>query len=240
MLVDDPSDFVEISGALDLVQSGTVQMLVLGFDPFQLRHPLTDDWLERKVTDFRVRVFPLDECYRQKANVGAQAKRVLETIALSSPFKASSKIARFRDERVGLTELANQLSFPNPHGYVEVYEDFSPEALSAETARIRHGPTWSHWPYLLVVWDDELWHIAQNRPPTNSHEVTYVRLHDVERVKGVEFQHVFVIITAKEYLRLAAGASGMGQREYDRLKLLRIPVSRAKDSLVFFVVTATE
>jgi len=54
-------------------------MVVIGFDPSQLHHPVTDHALEKWVTEFDVRLFPRDECYRQKANVGVQVERVVDT-----------------------------------------------------------------------------------------------------------------------------------------------------------------
>jgi hypothetical protein len=235
LLVDDPADEATILSALRLARDGAVRMVVLGFDPFQLHDMVTDQALEKWVAEFDVRLFPLDECYRQKANVGIQVKRVVDTITDSTPFLAQPKIGRFRSERAGLSELSNALSFPNPHGYVEIYESFTRENVTAEIARIRQGPTWAHWPYLLLVVDEKLSHLASNLTKLDARGVSVVHLHNVHQVKGVEFQHVFVAISGHEYQRLNAGAKGMGRRDYDQLRLLRIPVSRAKDSLVFFV-----
>jgi len=83
--------------------------------------------------------------------------------------------------------------------------------------------------------DERLPELAAQLNALDTRGASVVRLHDVERVKGLEFQHVFVAISAQEYQRLAAGVKGMGGHDYNQLKLLRIPVSRAKDSLVFFV-----
>ena len=58
---------------------------------------------------------------------------------------------------------------------------------------------------------------------------------ELSLIKGLEFQHVFLILDRATHDTLESGFEGSGVRVYDSRRLLRIPFSRAKDSLVTFV-----
>ena len=54
-------------------------------------------------------------------------------------------------------------------------------------------------------------------------------------IKGLEFQHVVLLLSPSRYHAAESGFTGSGLRLYDEYRLLRIPFSRAKDSLAVFV-----
>ncbi len=58
-------------------------------------------------------------------------------------------------------------------------------------------------------------------------------------MKGVEFQHAFIVMGKQLYDQVNLGFEGSGKNVYAALRLLRIPYSRAKDRLVAFVLPAT-
>jgi hypothetical protein len=62
-----------------------------------------------------------------------------------------------------------------------------------------------------------------------------VTTNELRRIKGLEFQHVLMLLSEKTFAMLYSGFSGSGQRGYDLIRLYRIPFSGAKDSLVTFV-----
>jgi superfamily I DNA/RNA helicase len=63
-----------------------------------------------------------------------------------------------------------------------------------------------------------------------------VTISQLTEIKGLEFQHAFLFIGQALFRDLQEGFSGSGQATYHRRRLLRIPFSRAKDSLVTFVM----
>jgi hypothetical protein len=94
---------------------------------------------------------------------------------------------------------------------------------------------WTYWPPLLVVTDP----IALIPPdwlmridPIPSYRRTTAEL---RHIKGLEYQHVLMLLSEQTFATLNSGFTGSGQRNYDLIRLYRIPFSRAKDSLVTFV-----
>jgi hypothetical protein len=55
-------------------------------------------------------------------------------------------------------------------------------------------------------------------------------------MKGVEFQHVLIWLSQDTFDLLKAPFQGKGNPVYDRLRLLRIPFSRARDSLTLVII----
>ena len=239
LLIDDPRGLDSLNRALAEGRAGSTKVVVLAFDPLQLLDALPDERFDALVAEHNVRVHTLQSCYRQKENVGSAAKKAIQAIADSTPFLDETKVEAFREEHERLTELANALTFRNPHGYVATY----PEATSAEWNRELHrirkpSQLWKHWSPLLVVVDTE--HGVELEPSWTAAcddlRTEVVSLQAVEEIKGLEYQHVFLVISKGLYSEVELGFSGSGQRVYNKRRLLRIPFSRAKDSLVTFVV----
>ena len=100
----------------------------------------------------------------------------------------------------------------------------------------RQPGRWNHWPTLLIVndpavdvpkrWLDAIADLWVN-------QITINRLNDI---KGLEYQHVAIILSADLHHELEAGFTGSGCRIYEERRLLRIPFTRAKDSLAVFVI----
>ena len=252
VLVDDPNNTGEIADWLQRFLDKEFQTVILGFDPCQLT-TFDRDRKESGITDtdfteickivnanaLGLDVFGLDECYRQKENVGRAAKRAMDVVAESTPFLASSKIREFREKHQGLTELSNDLTFPNPHGYLEVYENAELHDLHREVDRILEKPLWRHWPPFLLVIDRAIgdrigpW-VEYMDDRRIEGEVVYTD--KANDVKGLEFQHAFLLLGKDLYRQLETRFSGSGQAAYAQRRLIRIPFSRAKDSMVVFVV----
>ncbi len=92
------------------------------------------------------------------------------------------------------------------------------------------------WPPLLVVVDASVtmpprW--ARDLAGIANHVVSLTAVHDV---KGLEYQNVVILVGTDRFVDLQAGFSGTGRRLYNEYRLLRIPFSRAKDSLAVFVL----
>ncbi len=238
LLVDDPDNMEQIAHALQLQAEGIVNSVVVAFDPLQLTHSLTDDAFNTMLADFGVQEYRLQECYRQKEHVGEATKHVVNIVADSTPFIREDKTEAYRAERQQLTSLSNNLVFINPHGYIEYYEQATLENWQTEIERILQADwmLWNHWAGLLVVtatplpssWKDAL------APLYQRNYVAEISLDTLNDVKGMEYQHVFVVLDQEHFNEIQNGFSGTGRKVYNQRRLLRIPFSRAKDSLVTF------
>ena len=123
LLVDDPANLYEIRAAMHRVRAGDIRVAVFAFDPLQMSRALPDQDFDALVDEHDVDWYKLKSCYRQKANVGAATRKAADAIAKSSPYAARDKFVRFAKAHRELTALANDLTFINPHGYAEVYEE---------------------------------------------------------------------------------------------------------------------
>jgi hypothetical protein len=253
-LVDDPKDEAYIRAWLEYARSGSLKTAIIAFDPCQLSSfnagkkttGVSDLDFDTLMKEFRIDPFELTACYRQKENVGRAARKTMEMVARSAPFVDSAKVANFQTAHESLTALSNNLEYPNPHGYLQVYQNAGLEQMMTELRRIIGLPLWTHWPALLVVIDSQLKSrtdcgLSQERirlllRAFNAIKWQLVWTDDVESVKGLEYQHAFIVIGSGLFDELENGFKGSGQRIYNQRRLIRIPYSRAKDSMVVFVV----
>jgi hypothetical protein len=236
ILVDDPDSLFGVELLLEARERSSV---VFGFDPLQMGESITDTELEEWLGRAGAVAHWFTSCYRQKAVVGRAAKHVADTVAASSPFLRDDKKELHHRERAELTRRANDTTFVNPSGRVQTvvgptHEQW--ELYWREIYRLRRsGRLWDHWPPLLVVTDPEAvvpdrWFMRMDAVAT--HRTTTDRLIDV---KGLEYQHVLLLLGDRLYQSLENGFEGSGRNAYNRYRLFRIPFSRAKDSLVTFV-----
>jgi len=241
LLLDDPNDST-IEKILILQNEGKIEHFVAAFDPLQLNKSITDGTIALWKKQYGVQTYWLNDCYRQKENVGQATKQILDTIAKSSPFKAEEKKAHYRESREAVTSLSNGINFLNPGGYTEFYPaEETTEDIRKEVRRIlrRRDLMWKHAPGLLVLVDDcNLSDAATQEllPLENLGYVKQMNLADANKIKGLEYQHAFIFIDSDKYQDLIEGFEGTGQTQYEHRRLLRIPFSRAKDSLVVFAI----
>lgn len=246
LLLDDPSNS-NLKAGLEFAASGRVRILIAAFDPLQLNTALADDEFDAIVTAHQIAVHVLKECYRQKEQVGRATKNVIDVVAKSTPFLAEDKIRTFQARHHRLTEIVNDIKFLNPHGYTKTYENATVEDIGYEVRRILKAKwmMWRHCPGLLVVLNGlELTKPARDAlqllTNISAYYVRSIPLERIKQVKGLEFQHVFIFMKRRLYEEIETGFSGTGRRVYDERRLFRIPFSRAKDSLVTFVIDQPE
>jgi hypothetical protein len=240
LLFDDPSSVWEIEKTFDQA-TGRYRAVVVAFDPSQLDSDITDDLYDTIVRVLDAKPYQLRSCYRQKENLGRAAKRVIDTIAASTPFGREDRIDEFRSAHDLVYRLSNDLTYPNRFGYEQIYRKARIRDVRSEVGRIRARPLWRHTPPLLLVvqreteaaswpWESLLAGLAFTQVELDQEEYG-----DLTAVKGLEFQHAFLAIGSGLHDELEDGFKRSGQRRYHRRRLLRIPFSRAKDSMVTFV-----
>jgi GTPase SAR1 family protein len=243
LLIDDPSQH-QLERALMLKRTGQIGAVVAAFDPLQLDEAISDEEFQDMCDDHQIKVRILRQCYRQKKNLGENTKRIAERIAESTPFVAEHKIQAFHSERKELTKLSNNLEFVNPHGYIKTYVNTTVDDVRNEVRRISNSTMWEHSQGLLVLLGncelipdaEALFSRLQHRNYVKTVSFNETNFNQVSRIKGLDFQHVFIFINKALFDDLENGFRGTGKNVYKQRRLLRIPFSRAKDSLVTFAV----
>ncbi|HKO18401.1 MAG TPA: ATP-binding protein [Acidobacteriaceae bacterium] len=243
LLVDDPDSASQLQDLKWLAQTRAYKAVVVAFDPLQLTDRLDDRSLENLVSGSGAARHYLTACYRQKEVVGRAAKRSLDALAASSEFHRGSRKwnAEGPASRRLITELANNVVFRNPSGRAKVHATATPELVRQEVRRIaRARHIWKHWPPLLVALDDEHEvHLpAELRSALDDVPHHLLSLSAAPTIKGLEFQHAFLFLSYQLFQELECGFEGVGKSLYRLRRLYRIPFTRAKDSIVTFVVQA--
>lgn len=242
-LFDDPPNTNSLKQIVNIGKDGRAKVIVLAFDPLQLDDALSDAEYRAFLKAHKVREHILRTCYRQKENVGIATKEVVDSIAQSTPFLATEKQQAHWEEHRRLTEISNQLRFVNPFGYTQLHENAKLTDLESELDSLLRQPggLWRHYPPLLVaVVDDSLETLPERwRQKLEQSRIRYrlVTAPQLGQIKGVEYQHVFVVTGQGLWAQLNQGFQGSGRKTYNQRRLLRIPFSRAKDRLVVFVLS---
>lgn len=245
LLYDDPPMLDDVENAI-LAGLGTARVIVVGFDPSQLVEDVSDERFEQLVESAEAKVYELKACYRQKEALGRAAKRVMDRVAESTPFLAEQKIDIFRADHQFVYRVSNDVYFPNPHGYERTYRAATPADLKREASRIRKSPLWEHTTPVLLAVDstcDVDWPWPELLRGIPYQEVDFdpeSRWSALASIKGVEFQHAILVIGAGLFMHLETGFGGSGQSLYHARRMLRIPFTRAKDSLVTLVIRTPE
>lgn len=252
LIIDDPDTAMDIWKVFsEWIHPNRKLAVVIGFDPCQIigfdpknqTSGIDDRTFDMLATFSNANVFGLDECYRQKENVGLATQKSLQLLAGSSPFLAEHKIETFRYQHLGVNSLGHEFTFPNPHGYVEVYTTWDQHVLANELGRICQQARWKHWPSTLLVVDNKYQADleARRRMFTSAGvRCEAVLLSDTASVKGLEYQHLMLFIAEETFKDLERGFQGSGQAKYAQYRLMRIPLSRSKDSQVVFVGRPTD
>lgn len=243
LLVDDPDSLRELNEARWLAQSRQFDVVVVAFDPLQLDTDLGDDAYRQSCSGAGARLRELSVCYRQKRAVGEAALRALNSISRSSPYAADYKKEAYRSQHEAVTQVSNALRFVNPSGRVKVYPQAQLGDVRAEVDALLARPdTWTFGKPYLVAKDDEYlkrmphsWMSELRR----LHPSKVISLSDSRLIKGLEFQHALLVMSEELFLALEEGYDGATRAVHDKRRLYRIPFTRAKDSVITFVVSNT-
>lgn len=236
-LVDDPDDRASIEAAVADARVRGARAVVIGFDPLQLRESMTDTQYKAIIRSSAVTEHRLNVCYRQKAEVGKVAHRVVTTVASSSPFLDQAKKKNFKAKHRDLTRTSNDMEFANPSGRQLLFEKADLPTWQSHFRWLAQQRLWRHFSPILVVQDDEVTVPDEFRREAHRLRSRWILLSETGQVKGAEFQHLVLLLTDKRYRDINDGFTGSGQAKYNQYRLLRIPFTRPKDSIAAFVVT---
>jgi hypothetical protein len=239
LLVDDPQDPGEIERAIS--GTGNSRVVVVAFDPLQLkpmhgRPSFTDGDFESLKRRFRAEEISLTECYRQRSVLGKAAKRTLDVIAESSPFFRADKTETFRSQRARLVGMANAVEFVYAGGREATRTAATPSEAHRFVRDAAGQTRWRHAPGLLVVVDENS--AAMDWPWRKWMEGVrhcLVGARDTESIKGLDFQHAILVLGRSLFDQTRKPFQGVSQAVYEERKLLRIPFTRARESLTVLV-----
>lgn len=226
LLVDDPDNFC----CFEEIEPDQYRVVIAFVDPLQMTCTQTDEDIE----GLDATIHKLTECYRQKKAVGEAAFNSIDRIAKSTPYLDRTKIKVFTQERKLITEISNNINFVNSGGYTNSHEDFTEIDFQNELSRISSVPKSKTLDWLLIAFLD----IARpNEISIVNNDITIVDHTELEIIKGLEYQHAFCYMTKQLFQELTKYKfKGTGVRIYDQRRLFRIPLTRAKDSVVLFAL----
>jgi hypothetical protein len=232
VVIDDPRTLFE---ARPIAPGPPVR--VVAMDLLQLAETPDDATVRALLNEPGVAGYKLEECYRQKEEVGAQALEVSRRIAASTPFLSSRKVERREQDHALVHELSLSLRFTNPAGVFVAKEACTESDVAAHAAWLEaQALRWDGWPPIAVVVDDEPG-ASDLADAFSDLPVDLIPRHRIEElIKGLDYDHVVLLLGAETYRAAFHGFAGSGTRRYEEYRKLRIPFTRARDSLAVFGV----
>ena len=261
VLIDDPWSLYAIEEAAELSRrknsDGKRPLVVIAVDPLQMAEwnrsnpddGVTDESFFRALDvegGVAASQHHLSACYRQKEKLGEIAYKAARTITeRSSAYAASEKITAYTKAREELRSLCNQASFPNPSGWADLHERATFEHWAKYIAFVREQLRRDRQmggsvpdPALLVVASRR----SGGAPKGWLEQASAIPLRLVEgsyedEIKGLEFNHVALLLGPDEIEALTKGLTKTGRLTFDMaVRPLRIALSRARDSMCVFGV----
>lgn len=239
VLLDDPMSFEVLRKKLIEARKMDVRALVVALDPFQ--------WVERRVYEKFNELIEvtgpiqhvLDVCYRQSKAVGSQAVDYTKVILdKTSPFIIESKIADHKKQIDPLRKICvDSVSFVDNGGRYKYYDSELTVNFNREFDRfLRRDDKWSHWHPMLIIFDPS----GTSMPSSwveriRGNNILYKSLNQISKIRGSEFQEIFLLLSLKTWEKLQEGVLGAGAVEWEHLLGLHTVLTRSKDTTVIFV-----
>lgn len=244
VLLDDPMSFTVLRQKLAEARKAEARALVVALDPFQ--------WVERRVYekfDELIEIsqpiqHDLDVCYRQSNAVGKLAIDYTKSILdKTSPFIIDSKIADHKKQLDPLKRICvDSVTFVDNGGRYKLYESELTKNFDKEFDRfLTRDDKWTHWHPMLIIFDPSGTSMPQAWiDKIKGNNVLYKSLNQVDKIRGSEFQEIFVLLGEKTWKKLQEGVPGAGAVDWERLLSLHTVLTRSKDTTVIFVSNSTE
>ena len=239
VLLDDPATIDEFADAIRIAQSTRCRALIVAFDPLQWHERKMETKLKNICDKVDYSFSQLWVCYRQSFGVAKKSIELTQAIfQRSSQFLEDSKITAEKVDLKEHVDLLTGMEFVDNSGRYLVVRNDLPLSLQAESDRLKARiDLWSHSPAACFIYEDTL---AEKWRINVKNEFYGIKKKDLllskySSIRGVEFQEVFVFLTADFWTRLTQGQNGLNSTNWEKLTSLHTIFSRAKDSLVIFV-----
>lgn len=247
VLLDDPKDFeamaIEIKRARE---AGTT--LVVSIDPTQWTHKRTRSQFWALLQSPLIKRFELRTAYRQGGAVGRPTLELLsEFYQGASMFSSSENVSDDRNKAKEWEDLClREARHVDDKGFFLVHEAESPSELEGlirkELNEVMSFETYRKWPKLLIGAEDKTKLPKGVAAPIREAQtnlgltVKICSFEEVDKIRGAEFESVFVFLSSWQFSRLKEGPTGLGGIDYQNLTQPLTFFTRAENRLVVIVL----
>ena len=235
LLVDDPQRWDAVQDAFG-AQNADTRLIVVATDLAQVENVISDRELSVFLDRARIRHFRLSDCYRQRKRVGMTSVAFLRHIStrFTKHISAENIKSFARSHRLSV-ESADNLRFVAEGGSSRIHAKASPNTVMTELKKLARTPLWRQWHPVCLVVEDGLRGLSSVFAEAKRMGGEVVGMNDVERIRGVEYQHVFIIVSSDTLHQImVTGRSGLSTADYLAARNMRVPFSRGTDTLMVF------
>ncbi len=232
LFIDDPGNLLHMMAS----QTGTVPVTVVAVDPLQMDEVPRDADLKTFLQANDVTTHFLRQCYRQKEGPGQNALEISRRVADSTPYLDTAKIEQHRAAFAGVHEMSLDIEFTNPSGSFTKYTDCKRIDVKSHVNWIlKQNPIQAGWPSIAIVIDSESEQPDWLLSSLKCLDAQVIPLRRVSaELKGLDYDHVLIFLSPSTYSAVFSGFKGSGRTHYDNYRKLRIPFTRARDSVAVF------
>jgi Txe/YoeB family toxin of Txe-Axe toxin-antitoxin module len=240
LLVDDPVDMGTMKGILRQARSSKCKAVVIALDPIQWHEKDMPETFEKIWSEFENTTHKLDVCYRQSAGVAKKQLQLYSNlIEKNSRFLIHEKQKKEKIEIAPYLNLSLDMKFVDQAGRWKVYEEDTRQNFINEINRFRNREyLWKHTPPIAFIYSDDIDKEVKDTAKKYAQGLSKIEyaLSDYKKVRGVEFQELFIFIDHDSWFKMNEGHKGLSSSEYQKVSSLYTWFSRPKDGLVIFVI----
>lgn len=239
LLIDDPKSAQELNQRISLARNQGFKSVVVALDPIQWHDGSRLNSFKKMSNVKNLEILKLNVCYRQSKGVGKESHAISKNIFNLSTRNRNEITSGIEEkEKAELINSIESVKFVDDGGRFKIYEEFTTRDLEKEIQRfLSREYKWSHTSPIAFVYEDVFlpeWRDAVKRLALGQKRVD-VPLAEYQRVRGVEFQELFLFLSAETWQGVTKGKHGLSNKEWNSLSSLYTVVSRPKDGLVVFV-----
>jgi hypothetical protein len=240
LLIDDPISASVLNERITLAKSEGYRTVVVALDPIQWHDGGRLNSFKKLSSVKIVSSHKLNVCYRQSKGVGKESHSISRNIfSLSTRNRQEITSGLEEKEKKELLTSLGGVKFVDEGGRFKVYENFTSENVEREIARfISREYRWSHSAPIAFVYEDQFLPSQRDfvKKVAQGLKRIDVPLREYQRIRGVEFQELFIFLSAETWRSIVNGKHGLSTKEWSALTSLYTVVSRPKDGLVVFVL----
>jgi len=239
LLIDDPSSAQELNQRITRAKNQGFKSVVVALDPIQWHDGSRLNSFKKMSSVKSLEICKLNVCYRQSKGVGKESHAISKNIFNLSTRNRNEITSGIEEkEKTELISSIDAIKFVDEGGRFKIYEEFTVRDLEKEIYRFSGREyKWTHTAPIAFVYGKEFlpdWRETVKRLSLGQKRID-VALTDYQRIRGVEFQELFLFLSLETWRGITKGKHGLSSQEWNALSSLYTVVSRPKDGLVVFV-----
>lgn len=240
ILMDDPLSIEAIKNAIKDARREKCKAIVFGFDPLQWHEPKMSEKFLKICENAKFDFSCLWVCYRQSAGIAGKTIALVETIFNQSSVNLDSK--KFKDEKQdlsGYVDMTVGMEFVDSAGRYVVYKENILDSVTLELLRYKKRiDHWTHSESICLVYEDGIAKKYRDLVKSKLQGVKRMdlKLSKLANIRGLEFQELFFFVQREFWEKVITPTRGLSQEEWLKIGKMHTLLSRAKDSLIIFVV----